>query len=172
MGNDDFLRERLNINLSELDIATNTIQEDILAELENKADLTETQPVSLDSVPLAPNAATETTLQLLSTIAKQNEILVALSNILSELQEKTTPSSPQLIELQTYMKLLLQVISAPSYVDLNANQLRAQVTISSGTVTTVSTVSNQSQIDGFQARLLIQDMNFDAWYNGVRGRIA
>ena len=47
------------------DQATAAKQDLLLAELELKADLTETQPVSLASVPLAPDAATETTLAAL-----------------------------------------------------------------------------------------------------------
>lgn len=49
------------------DQATAAKQDLLLAELELKADLTETQPVSLASVPLAPDAATETTLSALNT---------------------------------------------------------------------------------------------------------
>jgi hypothetical protein len=49
------------------DQATAAKQDLLLAELELKADLTETQPVSLASVPLAPDAATETTLAALNT---------------------------------------------------------------------------------------------------------
>lgn len=52
--------------------ATEDKQDDILAELEKKADLTETQPVSAASLPLPTGASTE---------AKQDATIVAIDNI-------------------------------------------------------------------------------------------
>jgi hypothetical protein len=75
------------------DFATEAKQDAILAELQLKADLTETQPVSLASVPLPTGAATEATLNNLltafnaedfATSAKQDTIITSLSSIAAE----------------------------------------------------------------------------------------
>lgn len=71
-------------NLTALAVALN----DILSELNNKADVTQTQPVSLTTIPLATNAASETTLgnintKLPSTLGSKtaaNSLAVTLSS--------------------------------------------------------------------------------------------
>lgn len=137
--------------------ATSSKQDEILTKLQTIADNTDTLEINAENI----NLNTDT-------------LEAGQLALLTELQKKINATEAQLIELQTYMKILLQTISAPQWLDPSANQLRVQATLSSGTVTTVSTVStvtNQSQIDSLQGKTLVQDQNLNAWYNGVRTRI-
>ena len=70
------------VNLNAKDFATSAKQDALLAELQLKADLTETQPVSLAAVPLPAGAATEATLALIK--AKTDNLDVAQSTRASE----------------------------------------------------------------------------------------
>jgi hypothetical protein len=143
-------------------LATIENQEALLAELEKKANLEDEQPVSLASLPLPLGA---------STADKQDTIISSLSAILSELAAKTESEEIQLTDLLLAIKVLSQAIANPSYVDKSANQLRVQATISSGTVTTVTTVSGLTNIDSFAGRNLMTWQNQSAWGSVVRGRI-
>lgn len=69
-----------------LDATTHTKLDSLLAELQLKADLTETQPVSAASLPLPTGA---------STLAEQQTQSTALSNLLTELQLKADLTETQ-----------------------------------------------------------------------------
>lgn len=66
--------------------------------------------------------------------------------------------------------LLTRAVAQPIWYDLTANALRA--TITSGTVTTVSTLSNISQVGGVDAKTGYADLIMRAnWSEGIRRRI-
>lgn len=67
---------------------------------------------------------------------------------------------------------LLKMLMYPVYLDRAQNRTRGTVNIESGTVTTVGTVSNVSQVDGLQGRLQIMNNNTNAWANVVRRTIS
>lgn len=73
-------------------------------------------------------------------------------------------------ELSIYLDRLIHAIINPPWLDKSANQIRAQVT---GSITTVSTVSSMTTflMDGYQARVLGLGANQTAWNQCVRSRI-
>lgn len=85
-------------------------------------------------------------------------------------------SSPLPISAQEFYLLFERILSAvayPPWFDRSVNAIRNQVqsgTVS--TVTTCSTVSNLTQVDSIQGRLLPLGMNIDAWANTVRRTIS
>jgi len=86
------------------DFATQTTLAALLVELQSKADLTETQPVSLASQPLPVGAATEATLldvetELQSLNAKDFATQTTLAALLTELQSKADLSETQPVSL-------------------------------------------------------------------------
>lgn len=93
----DYATQTTLASLEGKDFATQTTLAALLTELQLKADLTETQPVSLASSPLPTGAATEATLSSLdgkvtavdttgkSTEAKQDTMITSLSNIESDI---------------------------------------------------------------------------------------
>lgn len=88
----------------------------------------------------------------------------ALEDVVNEISNK---------DLMIAIKNLLIAIANPSYVDKSVNAIRNQV--QSGTITTVSTVSaltNVSQIDSIQGRLLMMNSNVNAWANSQRRTIS
>ena len=85
-------------------LATKAKQDSLLAELQLKADLTETQPVSLASVPLASNAATSTKQDeqtvLITTLNSLIETNNYLINLLSPLASAMNSGQPALRVVQ------------------------------------------------------------------------
>lgn len=77
-----------------------------------------------------------------------------------------------LVDLVPALKILLQAIANPSYVDKTANQLRAQVTGTISTVTTCTTVTGLTNIDGYQGKTLLINQAMSAWANACRSRIS
>ncbi len=67
--------------LAAVDYATQTTLAALLAELQTKADLAETQPVSVASLPLPTGAATEATLSTLSTEVKLEAVRALLASL-------------------------------------------------------------------------------------------
>lgn len=63
----------------------------------------------------------------------------------------------------------LKYICSPAWVDKSLNRVRVTEIIESGTVTTVTTVSN---LDGYQAKLPAINANMAAWQLAVRSRIS
>lgn len=90
---DAVLSDLLSIQSQLGSLATETSQGLILAELQLKADLTETQPVSLASQPLPTGAATEATLASLA--AEDFASQTTLAALLTELQLKADLSETQ-----------------------------------------------------------------------------
>ena len=74
-------------------------------------------------------------------------------------------------ELGIQINRLIQAIINPPWLDKSANQIRSQVTISSGTVSTVSSVTSFA-MDTYQARQLALAVNSTAWAQLVRSRIS
>lgn len=73
-------------------------------------------------------------------------------------------------ELGGYLTRVYQAIINPPWLDKTANQIRAQIT---GTISTVTTVSSMTTflMDGYQARVLGLGSNQTAWTQCVRSRI-
>ena len=105
-----------------------------------------TQPVSLASAPLPTGAATS---------AKQDDIVDEILNK----------------DLMMAIRVLLQQLANPAWMDKSANQLRAQVTGVLTTVSTVTTVTGVTNFGGYPAQQGIIDANRTAWATVVRGRI-
>lgn len=76
------------------------------------------------------------------------------------------------IDMMSFLLMIKNVISNPSYLDKSANAIRNQV--QSGTittVTTVTTVAGLTNIDGYQGKLPIKNNNMAAWALACRARI-
>lgn len=79
--------------------------------------------------------------------------------------------STLLSQLVHSVKLLFQIMANPPWVDKTANQLRAQVTGSISTVTTVTTTSSVTNFGTYPAQQGIIDQNRASWAVLVRGRL-
>ena len=69
-------------------------------------------------------------------------------------------------------QLLFKAIANPPWVDKSANQMRAQVTGSISTVTTVTTTASVTNFGTYPAQQGIIDQNRASWAVLVRGRIS
>ena len=76
-----------------------------------------------------------------------------------------------LTQLLQSVKLLFQVMANPPWVDKTANQLRAQVTGSISTVTTVTTAASVTNFGTYPAQQGIIDQNRAAWAVLTRSKI-
>lgn len=97
-----------------------------------------------------------------STSEKQDQIL-------TELNKKTEPGDIQLGELTTVLRTLLLSINNPPYIDKSANAIRNQV--QSGTITTVSTVTNLTNFGSQGADVMLRLTTLNAWAVNVRNLI-
>lgn len=100
-----------------------------------------------------------------ATSAKQDELL-------AELQQKTEPSDIQNVEMINALRSLLQAVSIPSWYDPSTNSLRVgttAVTISSGTVTTVTNLTN---FGTNAADVMARDTSINTWANVARRTIS
>jgi hypothetical protein len=66
---------------------------------------------------------------------------------------------------------MLNYLNAPQGYDKSQQRQRNTTVIESGTITTVSTVTNQTQMGGIQAQILVNAGNLAAWNAVVRSRI-
>ena len=66
---------------------------------------------------------------------------------------------------------MLNYLNAPQGYDKSQQRQRNTTVIESGTITTVSTVTNQTQMGGIQAQILVNAGNLAAWSAVVRSRI-
>lgn len=87
-------------------------------------------------------------------------------NVLDELQALNTDSTLML-------RYLISILSNPVYLDKALNALRiaivsGSVSISSGTVTTVNTVANQTNIGGKSADMITNNLSNIDWGNSIR----
>lgn len=103
-------------------------------------------PISVSSLPLPAEAATS---------VKQDELIEEISNK----------------DIMIALKALLVAIANPSYVDKSLNQIRAVVT---GTVTSSTTVaiSDMTLKGTLQPRTEVLSNNLGAWSNVVRNKIS
>jgi len=108
-----------------------------------------------DELRAAPVPTTDSTAQaLLQQIESNSELLAQLAVVVKNQQQATVD---------------------PPYLDKSVNAIRNQV--QSGTITTVTTVTtcatvtNMSQVDSYQGKLLMIGQDISAWANVVRGRI-
>jgi hypothetical protein len=77
-------------------------------------------------------------------------------------------------DVQFLLLRLLSYLNAPYGYDKAQGRYRNTVVLESGTVTavtTVATVTNLSQVDTLQGRLLVLGQNVSAWQSCVRSRI-
>jgi hypothetical protein len=77
----------------------------------------------------------------------------------------------QLADVELLLTRMLNALNAPQGYDKSLQRQRSTVLVESGTVTTVNTVFNQSQIDGLQGRIQVYGANLSAWADTVRARI-
>lgn len=83
-------------------------------------------------------------------------------------QTQQTQLLEQLIQENQNLRLLLQVIANPAYVDKSANQMRTQTT---GSLTTVTTLTNLTNFGTFPADHLQRITSVSAWSNNIRSLI-
>jgi hypothetical protein len=85
------------------------------------------------------------------------------------MKQPTTPTDNQSVDILNSLRAVLLAITNPPYIDKSANQARVQATISSGTVTTVTGLTNF----GSQAADVTFRINSNnAWANNVRRLIS
>lgn len=100
---------------------------------------------------------------------KQDSQITKMTELLTELAKKTEATQNQQVELINAIRVLVQVIANPSYVDKSANQMRAQVT---GSLTTVTNLTNLTNFGSFPADHLQRMDNMTAWATNNRSLIA
>ncbi len=87
----------------------------------------------------------------------------------------SSPDAIQNVEMINALRALLQQIAVPSWFDPTTNTLRVgttAVTVSSGTVTTVSTVTNLTNFGTNAADVMARDTSLNTWANVVRRTIS
>lgn len=103
---------------------------------------------------------------LLDKVSTEETLLLVLNKIndtLTELRQKTEPADNQQVELINSLRLVVQALQNPPYIDKSANAIRNQ--LQSGTVTTVTNLTNfgtQGADVTFRVNSRI------AWANNVR----
>jgi len=130
--------------------------------------------INVDGIPMPLNLDADGNLRTISaapvggaTSAKQDELL-------TELQKKTEPSDIQNVEMINALRALLQQIAVPSWFDPTTNTLRVgttAVTVSSGTVTTVGTVTNLTNFGTNAADVMARDISISTWAMNSRSTI-
>ena len=81
----------------------------------------------------------------------------------------TAASQQDMISLLTRM---LNYLNSPLGYDKSLQRRRMTAIIESGTISSVSTVGNQTNIGGIQAQILPNSANLAAWQASVRARIS
>ena len=92
--------------------------------------------------------------------------------LLAELQQKTEPSDIQNVEIINALRVLLQQIATPVWYDPTTNTLKVgthAVTVSSGTVTTVTNLTN---FGTNAADVMARDTSINTWANVARRTIS
>ena len=84
-------------------------------------------------------------------------------------QQPTTPADIQQMELINSLRIMAIAMNSPVYLDKTANQIRAQIT---GALTSLTTVTNLTNIGSFPGDHLQRMNNMTAWATNVRGRIS
>lgn len=80
--------------------STSEKQDNLLTELQKKADLTETQPISAESLPLPSGASTE---------SKQDDVISSLASILSKLSSDPSTATKQADILSSLADILAKI---------------------------------------------------------------
>lgn len=133
-------------------------QDEILNELKLKADLTETQPVSVAGTVNVAVSGTPTV-----------SGVVGLSDIANV---RITPAQDDSV---TLLRRLVKLMESQAVVD---NQMRQRIVVDAGTITTVSTVTavttltTINQIAGVDSRWQILDWSRQAYNSGIRGNLS
>jgi hypothetical protein len=106
--------------------------------------------------------------QLRATPIDVELVASSLSSPLQVIDTVADESAQSMILLLTRM---LNYLNAPMGYDKSLQRQRGTVTVESGTVTTVGTVTTLSNIDGYNGRMQILDQNRVAWAQCVRACI-
>ncbi|NTV44107.1 MAG: hypothetical protein HGA67_00220 [Candidatus Yonathbacteria bacterium] len=140
-----------------IDPATETKQDALLTELRLKADLTETQPVSVTG-----------------TVAVG---VTGTSNVIGVTDALGARMTPAQDDTVIMLRRMVKLMESQAVVD---NQMRQRVVVDSGslttagtisTVTTVSAVTTLNQIAGVDARWQIIDWSRQAYNSGIRSNL-
>lgn len=108
----------------------------------------------------------------IATETKQDDTLTKLADILAELVKKTEPGDIQNTELINAIRSLYQILATPPWYDPTTNTLKVgthAVTVSSGTVTTVTNLTN---FGTNAADVMARDTSINTWANVARRTIS
>jgi hypothetical protein len=105
-------------------------------------------------------------------LATENLVFDPEGNTLNRMKQPTTPTDNQSVDILNSLRAVLLAITNPPYIDKSANQARVQATISSGTVTTVSTVTGLTNFGSQAADVTFRINSNNAWANNVRRLIS
>lgn len=105
------------------------------------------------------------------------------NDVLQVIYNDPNPLSTSLDNISSWFKTLLKAIQYPNYLDRSLNALRVAITNSLtvgslptlGAVTNVATVAavtDQVNIGGYNAQVMVRSVTRAAWYNSVRPRIS
>lgn len=100
------------------------------------------------------------------------------NDVIQVIYNDSNPLSMVLDDVSTWFKTLLKALQYPNYLDRSLNALRIAIvnTIATvttvTTVTTVSSVTDQANIGGYNAQVMVRSATRQAWYNSVRSRIS
>lgn len=89
---------------------------------------------------------------------------MALKNLFGDIALEETQK-----ESSNLLRRIADLLMSPRGFDSAQNRQRGTVVLESGTVTTVTGLTN---IDSIQGRLLANGQNLTAWYSTVRSRIS
>ena len=106
-------------------------------------------------------------------ITALNPLPVTLPDVtaLNPLPVSDTTNAESLRSMGLLLTRMLNYLNAPQGYDKSQQRQRGTVVLESGTVTTVSTVTNQTSMGGIQAQILVNAGNLAAWNAVVRSRI-
>jgi hypothetical protein len=82
------------------------------------------------------------------------------------------PSVSVLSDLLIVMRQMITALVYPPHLDRSQNRSRVTALVESGTVTTVTTVTGISNLDGYQSKLPVINTNLNAWANVVRRKFS
>lgn len=109
----------------------------------------------------------------LPDVTALNPLPVSLPDItaLNPLPVSDTTNAESLRSMGLLLTRMLNYFNAPQGYDKSLQRQRGTMVVESGTVTTVSTVTNQTSMGGIQAQILVNAGNLAAWNAVVRSRI-
>ena len=106
-------------------------------------------------------------------ITALNPLPVTLPDVtaLNPLPVSDATNAESLRSMGLLLTRMLNYLNAPQGYDKSQQRQRNTTVIESGTVTTVSTVTNQANIGNIQGQILVNAANLAAWNAVVRSRI-